>query len=214
MIWRRTSNLLLLLFLIFPAPLPANSVPFAEWRTLFSLAHSLMNRVANVRASRGDVSGAERARKIAQKLEGGLALWGGIWSFGWDYLRNYAWRDVISGWPPTEVFRAVSEMNDLLGALSELTRMESDKDKARWLLQNYQRVLGVSRSLLRRLLLVFYQSGPLREVVLILQQEAEGGLVRDCLELGASDLKSMLQIAKEIFTSYIYSTPSDTSEDL
>ncbi|RVW19876.1 hypothetical protein CK203_110840 [Vitis vinifera] len=37
--------------------------------SLVSLGHSLMTRVANLRASRGDHSGAERARAVAATLE-------------------------------------------------------------------------------------------------------------------------------------------------
>jgi hypothetical protein len=47
---------------------------------------------------------------IAQQLERGLDLgfWGFTWSIGWDYLKNYAWRDVNG---------AVSDGNKLLSSL-------------------------------------------------------------------------------------------------
>lgn len=41
--------------------------------------------------------------------------------------------------------------------------------------------------------------GPLREIVETLQREVmEGGLLRDCLELGTNDLKGLLQILKDL----------------
>lgn len=125
-----------------------------KWRTVLSLSQSLMNRVANVRASRGDLEGAERARKIADKMGGGgLGL--GFWSVGWDYARSYAWRDAASS---DEILGAVSDSNEVLDALKELNSMKLEREKARWVYENYQRVLGPSRSLLRRLLLVFTRS--------------------------------------------------------
>lgn len=116
-----------------------------------------MNRVANVRAERGDLEGANRARKIASKMEGGLGLGLGFWSVGWDYAKNYAWRstDVESS---NEILRAVSDANELLGLLKELGGVESEKERAKWVYQNYQRVLDASKSILRRLLVVFARS--------------------------------------------------------
>ncbi|KAJ8616600.1 hypothetical protein MRB53_035972 [Persea americana] len=156
-----------------------------------------MSRVANVRAERGDLEGANRARKIASKMEGGLGLGLGFWSVGWDYAKNYAWRsrDVESS---NEILRAVSDANELLGLLKELGGVESEKERAKWVYQNYQRVLDASKSILRRLLVVFARSGPLREIVLIVQKEADGDLLRDCLEVGVNDLKGLLKVAKDI----------------
>ncbi|KAL5989834.1 hypothetical protein ACLOJK_010729 [Asimina triloba] len=235
--------LLLLALLLFPSPPLATAFQVQQWRTLFSLAQSLMHRVANSRASRGDLSGAERARKIAEKLEGGFGFWGGFWSVGWDYVKNYAWRDITSDWPPDDMFRAVSEMNELLGALNEVIRLESDRQRASWVLVNYQKVFRISKSILGRFLVIFSRSsssnlhlrdnpsgkvgganliasfvplpGPLREMVLILLNEAEGGLLRDCIELGAYDLKGLLQVAKDIALHYMSSpSPGHPSDDL
>ncbi|KAL6190049.1 hypothetical protein ACLB2K_036450 [Fragaria x ananassa] len=47
---------------------PAHPPPPDHTAALFSLAHSLMTRVANLRASRGDHAGADRARNIAAKM--------------------------------------------------------------------------------------------------------------------------------------------------
>eukprot|EP00262_Sarcandra_glabra_P018357 TRINITY_DN654_c1_g1_i1.p1 TRINITY_DN654_c1_g1~~TRINITY_DN654_c1_g1_i1.p1 ORF type:complete len:223 (-),score=11.81 TRINITY_DN654_c1_g1_i1:129-797(-) len=206
---------ILLITLLFSAPLQAESVLLQQWRTMFSLSHSLMRRVATHRASRGDVSGAERAKCIAEKLELGLGLgsWRGIWSMGWDYARTYAWGDLLSGRPRMEIFRAVSDVNELLGALNELTQINSAEKRAKWVVKNYRKVLGVSQSLLQRLLVEYGHSGPLRDMVLMLQKEAlEGNLLKDCLEVGANDLKGLLQIVKEI-SSNTYSVSSSGADD-
>ncbi|KAJ4952687.1 hypothetical protein NE237_029519 [Protea cynaroides] len=195
---------ILLLFLILSTPLlTVEGFSYWQWRTLFSLSQSLMNRVANLRESRGDYTGAARARRIAEKLEGGLGLgfWSGMLSMGWDYMKNYAWRDVT--W--SEMLGVTSEVDELMRAVNDLSRMESDKDRGAWILQNYQSVLGVSKSLLRRFLRVFNQSGPWRELVLTIQEEVEGELLKDCLELGTNDFKGVLQVAKDIILQF-YST--------
>ncbi|XP_043689338.1 uncharacterized protein LOC122640255 [Telopea speciosissima] len=195
---------ILLLLLILLTPLPTvEGFPYGQWRIVFSLAHTLMYRVSNLRASRGDLVGAARARTIAEKLERGFGLgfWRGMLSMGWDYMRNYAWRGVAL----SEMLGVTSEMDSLLRAVNDLARMGSNKDRATWFVQNYQRVLGVSKSLFLRLLRVFHESGPLRDLVLTIQREVEGGLLRDCLELGTNDFKDFLQVAKDI-ASQSYST--------
>ncbi|THG17660.1 uncharacterized protein LOC114265522 [Camellia sinensis] len=204
--------LLLLILLLITSPPPSNSLSFSQFQTLFSLSHSLMTRVANLRASRGDLSGSDRARLIAAKLKRatGLGFWGAMWSVGWDYVRNYSWRDFTASF---EVRGAVSDLNELLRALNELTRMESPAERVEWVSRNYKNALRVSRSLLQRLLQVFGQSGPLREVVETVQKEVvEGELLRDCLELGNDDLKGLIQIFKDIALQF--SSNPDRSHDL
>jgi hypothetical protein len=44
------------------------------------------------------------------------------------------------------------------------------------------------------------------------REVAEGGLLRDCLELGANDLKGLLQIFKYL-SSQFYSTSGDDRRD-
>lgn len=148
----------LVVFLLISKPTPSASFSYGQIRTLFSVAHSLLTRVGNLRASRGDESGAERARLIAAKLEHGVGLgfWGTMWSVGWDYMRNYAWRGMGSA--SAELVGAVYDLNELLRSLNELTRLESVMDRKEWVSRNYQDVLRVSRSFFRRLLLVFRQS--------------------------------------------------------
>ncbi|XAR59292.1 hypothetical protein NMG60_11015066 [Bertholletia excelsa] len=195
------STSLLLTFLLIATPPPSDSLPsYSQLRTLFSLVHSLLTRVANLRASRGDLVGSNRARIIAAKLEGamGLGFWRSMWSLGWDYLKNYAWQDAAS----FELLGAVSDVNELLKSMNELTRMESDSQRAEWVSRNYRKTLRLSKTLFGRFLKTFRQSnwqGPLREVVETLQREVmEGELLRDCLELGSSDLEGLLQIFKDI----------------
>lgn len=148
--------IIFLTFLLLITPPPSQPLPYSQYRNLFSLAHSLMTRVANLRAARGDYSGSDRARNIAAKMDRGLGLgvWGFMWSAGWDYVKNYSWRDL----PYSEMYGAASEANELMSWLGELTRKKSDTERAAWITQNYQNVFRVSTSLLRRLLRVFTQS--------------------------------------------------------
>ncbi|XP_034697508.1 uncharacterized protein LOC117923359 [Vitis riparia] len=194
-----SSLTLVFLIILIAAPTPSGSFFPSQYRTLVSLGHSLMTRVANLRASRGDHSGAALARAVAARLERGLGLglWGMMWSTGWDYFRNYAWGEM--NW--RELNAAVSEMKELLRWVTELTRMNSDAERAAWVGRNYQSVLRVSNSMLGKLLQVFRQSGALREVVETVKKEVvEGGLLRDCLELGSNDLKGLMQVLNDLLS--------------
>lgn len=146
----------LLLFLLLTGAPTTESLSYSQYRTLFSLSHSLLTRVANLRAARGDYAGASRARTMAAKLDRatGLGFWRFMLSAGWDYTRNYAWRDLAY----SDLIGAVSDANELLTWLGELTRAESDSERGAWVGRNYQSVLRVSRSLLAKLLKVFRQS--------------------------------------------------------
>ncbi|KAJ7968808.1 Adenine phosphoribosyltransferase [Quillaja saponaria] len=191
-----TATVLFFIILLVTAS-PSQSLSYSQYRSLFSLAHSLMKRVANLRAARGDIEGSERAQRMVERLERGLGLgfWGFMWSAGWDYAKNYSWRN----FSVTELYGAVSEMNELLRYFGELTRKETDVDRVAWVRRNYQKVLSICNSLFGRLLSVFRQSGVLREVVETVQREVvEGGLLMDCLELGSNDLKGLIQIIKDM----------------
>ncbi|KAG6583934.1 GDSL esterase/lipase, partial [Cucurbita argyrosperma subsp. sororia] len=195
----------LFFLLLLTSPPPSLSFSFSQFKTLFSLAHSLMSRVANLRASRGDFAGSQRARHIAHQLEQGLGLnfWGSMWSLAWDYAKNYAWRDISY----SDLYDAVPDMNALLRAFAELTGLESDMARASWVTRNYQSVLRVANSLLKRLLKVFRKSGAWRDVVETVQVEVvNGGLLKDCLELGSGDLKGMVQILKDLALNFYSST--------
>ncbi|KAK7303040.1 hypothetical protein RJT34_13939 [Clitoria ternatea] len=190
--------------LITAAPSPSQSLSLSfcsyfRYRQLFSLAHSLLIGVANLRAARGDVAGAQRARAMADRLEQGTGL--GFWRLLWSTW-TLSWSDL----PLTELYGAVSDMNELLRDLTELTRLESVAERSVWVSRNYQNVLAVSKSLFRKLFKAFGQSG----VVETLQKEVvEGGLVKDCLELGSKDLKALIQIVKELLLQFIPNQDKD-----
>jgi hypothetical protein len=86
-----STTLLLLLFLLLTITITTTAFSFSrsysQYKTLFSLSHYLLTRVSNLRASRGDISGSNRAKLIAQKFDRGLGFgfWGLSWSVGWDY---------------------------------------------------------------------------------------------------------------------------------
>jgi hypothetical protein len=150
-----TISLIFIFFLLLAtAPEPSHSLSFSQYQTVVSLAHSLMTRVANLRASRGDLAGSRRAQLIADRLNLGLGSWGLTWSMGWDYVKNYAWREVNYA----ELYGVVSDMNELLRCVGELTRSDSDAERASWVGRNYQKVLGITSSLFKKLLKVFSQS--------------------------------------------------------
>ncbi|KAG7019548.1 hypothetical protein SDJN02_18509, partial [Cucurbita argyrosperma subsp. argyrosperma] len=185
----------LFFLLLLTSPPPSLSFSFSQFKTLFSLAHSLMSRVANLRASRGDFAGSQRARHIAHQLEQGLGLnfWGSMWSLAWDYAKNYAWRDISY----SDLYDAVPDMNELLRAFAELTGLESDMARASWVTRNYQSVLR----------------GAWRDVVETVQVEVvNGGLLKDCLELGSGDLKGMVQILKDLALNFYSSTSQRRNE--
>ncbi|CAA2989297.1 Hypothetical predicted protein [Olea europaea subsp. europaea] len=201
--------LLLSLLLIFSSSF-SQSLPFSNYHTIVSLSHSLSLRVATLRESRGDHDGAVRARSMARNLERGLGLgfYRLVWNMGWDYSKNYAWRNLAS----FETLGTLSsDTNELLGALGELTRVNSDAERVAWFGRNYNKLLRLSKSLFGRLLEVFRQPGPLREVVETLQKEiVEGDLVRDCLELGGNDLNDLVRVFKDVLLQYTSASTRNT----
>lgn len=148
--------LILLVILLFSSASRTGAYGFRQFQTLVSLAHSLMHRVANLRESRGDFLGGARARRIAEKLEGGWGFWRAAWSVGWDYVGNYAWRASVFRSP--EFLPMVAELEEVVRALGRLAGAESEGERARWVASNYARLLSVSKSLVRRLSSVFAQS--------------------------------------------------------
>ncbi|KAL5731997.1 hypothetical protein ACHQM5_004667 [Ranunculus cassubicifolius] len=190
----------ILLLLLLTSPFHTQATTFQQWRTLISLSHSLMSRVSHLRASRGDYEGSQRAKQIANNLQGGgLHLWKGIWSVGWDYIRNYSWKDMSV----TEMYTAVSDVNRILSFLNELTQLKTAKERTSWIVRNYKNVYANSKSLFQNLLRVFFRSGPLRDLVLTLQREAErGDLVKDCMEIGSNDLTGLVKIFKDLAVQF------------
>ncbi|GAV88426.1 hypothetical protein CFOL_v3_31848 [Cephalotus follicularis] len=206
-----TFIFLLLLTTTVTLPPPTHSLPYTQLKSLLPLSHSLLTRVSNLRATRGDVSGSKRVKLIADKIERiqGLGFLGLAWSVGWDYAKNYAWRD----FDYRDLYGAVSDLNELIRFLSELTRADSEAKRAAWIATNYGNALAVSKRLFGSLLKVFRQSGPLRQMVETLQIEVvQGELLRDCLEVGSNDLKGLVQIIKDMALQF-YSTP-DNFRDL
>ncbi|CAL1410457.1 unnamed protein product [Linum trigynum] len=155
---RPPSPLVLLSFLLLLSPANATAAAFSfpssssysPYKTASSLSHSLLTRVSNLRAARGDVAGAHRANLIAEKLDRGLDLgiWGFAWSIGWDYSRNYAWRNLKY----RELLGAVSDLNSLISVLTGLTSARSNAERAAWAAQNYGNLAKTARSTLRRML--------------------------------------------------------------
>lgn len=149
------SNSITVFFVAFiiltTAPSPSQSLSFSSYfryRNLFSLSHSLLIGVANLRAARGDVAGADRARSIADGLDQGTV-------FGFlKLLWTLSWTDMSF----TDLYGAVSDMNELLRGLTELTRLESVAERSAWVSRNYQSVLTVFKSLSRKLLKALGQS--------------------------------------------------------
>lgn len=105
--------------------------------------------------------------------------------------------------PLTEMYGAVSDVNEFLRSLNELTRLESASERAVWITRNYQNLLTVTKSLFRKLLKAFGQSEGVRKVVETLRIEVvEGGLIRDCLLLGGNDLKDLIKVAKDLLLQF------------
>ncbi|EOY27869.1 Uncharacterized protein TCM_029593 [Theobroma cacao] len=203
----------LLFFLLATTVLqPVNSLSYSQYKSLCSFSHSLLTRVANLRSSRGDAAGSNRARLVAEKLERwqGVGFWGAAWSVGWDYVWNYAWRGNLNY---GEIHGVVSDLNQLGRMLGELSRSNSEMERASWIARNYGNALAVSKRLLNRLLKAFKRSGALREVIETVEREVvEGGLLRDCLEIGSNDLKGLVQIFKELSSQFF--SASDYSQEL
>lgn len=151
---RRPPHLLLpLLFVLIltPSAPRARALLVTQWSSLLSLSHSLLSRVANARAARGDVAGAARARAIADRLSL-LGVGRGAWSLGRDFLWNYAFRGGGGG---AEASRTASRV---LAALSEASRIKSTAEMRRWVLRNYPDLVALSDSFIQTLLRTFSRS--------------------------------------------------------
>ncbi|MBA0745534.1 hypothetical protein Gogos_008107 [Gossypium gossypioides] len=189
-------------------PEAVDSLSYSQYKTLVSLSQSLLTRVSNLRSARGDADGSNRARLIAEKLERwqGVGFWGAAWSVGWDYVWNYAWGSDLDY---AEIFGVASDLNQLGRVLGEWTRSNSDMERASWVAGNYRNALAISKRIFNRLLKVFKKSGALREITETMQREVlEGGLLRDCMELGSNDLKGLIQIFKDLASQYSTSNHS------
>lgn len=183
------------------------SAAFQSWRKVSSLLESIMSRVAAHRASRGDFTGAQRATTIAEGLHSSVRWWRIVGSAGWDYILNYAWRESFSR--PSQYAQVFFHFNEILSAFDELMQARSETEKLQWISHNYKRVLRISKELLQKLLAIFSQSGPLRESIMAIQNEiSDGELIRDCLQLGAADVKGLLQVFRDLIVRFLASPSS------
>ncbi|ONM05897.1 uncharacterized protein [Zea mays] len=184
---------LFVLVLLFSTLTPRTSalrVPLRHAATLVSLSHSLLSCAAITRVARGDAAAAARVRRIASLLSSR-----GAWGLGWDYLRHYAFSSAIG----CGLSCAVAASR-LIAAVAQASRLRSATDAAQWMRLHYDDICDVATQLLNGLLLAFSEEGPLREVFMDIKWEVEEGeLLKDCLEVGAKDLKGLLVIAKDLF---------------
>ncbi|KAK9150754.1 hypothetical protein Syun_009063 [Stephania yunnanensis] len=192
-----TSALTLVLLLLIIIPTSSSLQYYSQLRTLTSLSTSLMHRVANARAARGDAQGAQRARRIAEAMESGVwSVWRRV---GWDYVWNYAWGDGVGDLG--EFGGVVADVAELLRLLNELTQSGSDRV--------YQRVVEVGNSVVRtqrvqtdflnkKRKLLEGKMGAIREVVMGIKKEVQGDLLKDCIDVGIGDLKGLVQVVKDM----------------
>lgn len=149
--------LILFISLLLLSTTQSHSLFFSNYRILVSLSHSLASRVATLRAARGDVDGAARARNLARNIERGMGLgfYKLVLNMGWDFLKNLAWSDTMSFGTLAAV---LPDLKELLAAVGDFNRINSDAGRVAWIGRNYGNVLRVSKSLFTRLLKVFGQS--------------------------------------------------------
>lgn len=119
-------------------------------------------------------------------------------------MRNYAWRERNEAG-----VGIIRDANELMKLVSEVSGLGSDSERLAWVGRNYQLVLDLLKKLFRRLLSVFTKSGPIREIVEILLRELEGDLLRNCLELGAGDLKGLIQIFRDMASQHVSAPKQD-----
>lgn len=152
----RSNPTLIIFFFLILFITPSQSLSFSSYyrfRNFLSLSHSIFTGVANLRTKRGDIAGAERAKTIANSLEkvNGFGFVKLVWS-------AWSWKWMLKELPLTEMYGAVSDVNEFLRSLNELTRLESAGERAVWLSRNYQNLLTVTKSLFSKLLKAFGQS--------------------------------------------------------
>ncbi|KAF1890937.1 hypothetical protein Lal_00037508 [Lupinus albus] len=194
-------SVFIVFFLIISTIPPCQSFLFSSfflYQNIFSLSHTLLTGVSKLRASRGDVAGAARARSIANKLKGGPGF--GFWRILSSAVRNWKYFSVM------KLYDIVSDMSNLLKNLNELTRLKSSISDT----PNYEDVLHLLKSLSDKLVKAFGNSGLVRELVEFVQIEVvEGVLLRDCFEVGSSDLKALIQAARNLVMQFFPDSNKD-----
>jgi len=183
-------------------------------RSISLALQSLFDRVSAQRLSRGDHSGAERARNIASTLGNGLQWWSGLGSLSWDYVTNYFFSQTASR--GMGISEAMNHLSDLSSIVGEVTQLRSDGERLQWISNNYTRVFGVAKTVLRNLLSVFDHDGAMRNCVLAIQREVlEGDLLRDALRLGPTDLDGLVRMVKDVLQRYFApGRPGQQEDDL
>jgi len=99
------------------------------------------------------VSGAERARSIANTFGNSLQWWTGVGTMSWDYVTNYFFSQSASR--GIGVSQAMGHLSDLSSIVQELTQLGSDNERLQWLARNYSRAFAVAKSALGNLLSIF-----------------------------------------------------------
>lgn len=183
----------------------SGSGSFFSWRTARSLLHSLLHRIINHRLARGDAAGAERVRRMIASVDSGIWFWKNAGSLGWDYLINYSWRRLDA----SQLVGVLMLINDLQSAVGELSQFSSDLDRLHWISANYGRILQLAKSALQKLLKLFDRPGAIQSFVFAIEREVmSGDILRDALQLGASDFQGLIVVAKEMLQRYY--KPSNT----
>ncbi|CAH9113574.1 unnamed protein product [Cuscuta europaea] len=187
-------SLLLVFFLLLINPSPSSSLflPLFQYQTALSLSRTLFNRVADHRTARGDALGAARVRSIAKIINeaNGVGLWKLMWNHGRSFVRNFF------------------NFNVLVRALGELTRAGSEEDKEKLSNRNHGNVTKIANDLSARM-----QKGALAELMELLRKEiVEGDLLKDCLQVGGSDLKELIQVLKNMALQFTNSSPSNQTD--
>ncbi|KAI5059394.1 hypothetical protein GOP47_0025713 [Adiantum capillus-veneris] len=190
------------------APPPPSGL---SWRTAHSLASSLLHRICNHRLAKGDTEGAERIKHMLSSFDSGLFFWTNMGSIAWDYAVHYSWRSLN----PSQIFDVLRLIGDIQSALTEFAQLRTDMDRLRWISINYSRILQLAKASLQKLLKLFDHPGALRNLVLSLQTEVlTGDILRDAMQLGADDLRSLVQVVKEMVLRYYGQTSTQSSSEL
>ncbi|CAH9105984.1 unnamed protein product [Cuscuta epithymum] len=192
-------SLLLVLFLLLINPTPSSSLflPLFQYETAISLTHTLFNRVADHRAALGDVLGAARVRSIAKIINQarGIGLWKLMWNHGRSFVRNSF------------------NFNLLVRTLGELTRVGSEEDQEKLANRNNGNVIEIANDLSGGMQKAFSESGAFAELMELVRKEVvEGDLLKDCLRVGGSDLKALIQNLKNISLQLTNSSPSNQTD--
>ncbi|KAL2341063.1 hypothetical protein Fmac_009003 [Flemingia macrophylla] len=180
-----------------------SSIFVVSYSTLFSLEEKLRVSVFVLEFHMGDHKHSNSDRVIESFSMLGhhsFLSWRRRVGIGYSLLWTWSWTEFSFA----DVYGVVSEVNELLRVLTELARLESVAERSAWVSRNYRNVLALSKSLSTKFFKAFRQSGVMREIGETFQKEVvEGGLIRDCLELGNNDLKALIQVFKDLLLQFL-----------